>query len=343
MDRQLYPDFLRTMSIVRIIVFHFIGWQFLTYIPSLGIMFALGGWFMAVSLNNGQAMDVVFKRLVRLLPTWWAFALLTFVGGFFYAQGAKISLQTTLAWLFPYQQVTWNLDNPYANDAVVVTWYIAAYLWLMLLSPFLLLLYKKLPWVSVYIPVFAMLIYYYFFPGYQQTVLGETFFNVLTFSGCWILGFSKADGTINSIPKYLIYLTTIVCSACGIFLTYKEGALSSNPIALSLMSFGIAMLLLSFNPNLSFLSKFPKGVIRTINTYAVTIYLFHNILIDVSFKFGDYIHAYDIAQYIKLPDHSGTTGNLVCFIILIGLIYISVKTIGIVETHKWLPNRKISP
>lgn len=325
-NRQLYPDFLRASSIAKIVVFHFFGWELLTYLPSLGIMFALAGWFVANSLNNNSGPTVIYHRLIRLLPTWWAFALLTLIGGFFYAQGANIPLHPTFAWLFPYQRVTWELDNAYANDAIVVTWYIAAYLSLVVLSPLLLYIYKKLSWVAIFAPVIAIAIYTRFFP-YQDTIFGENLYAMLTFGGCWMLGFAKADGSISNIPRYLVWTTAIVCCACGIFLTYDAQSLSSDPVALSVMSFGIAFLLLSWNPDLSSLPSWIKIVTRTINTYAVTIYLFHNILIDVAEEIGGYVGAYNFGSQI---------GSWTCFAILIALIYIVVKTIGIVETHKWI-------
>jgi hypothetical protein len=325
-NRQLYPDFLRSTSIAKIVVFHYFGWQLLTYLPSLGIMFALAGWFVANSLNARSAPTVIYHRLARLLPTWWAFALLTLIAGFFYAQGAGVSLQPTLAWLFPYERAIWGLDNAYANDAVVVTWYIAAYMWLMLLSPLLLYIYRKLSWVAIFAPVIAMTIYSRFHP-YQDTVFGENWYAVLTFGGCWMLGFAKADGTIHAVPKYLVWTTTVICCACGILMTREVGSLSSNPVALSVMSFGVAFLLLSINPDLAALPAPAKAVVRTINTYAVTIYLFHNILIDIAQSFGGRIGAYNFGSQI---------GNWSCFVITVALIYLVVKTIGIVETHKWI-------
>lgn len=333
-NRQEYPDFLRATSIAKIVIFHFFSWQLLTYIPSLGIMFALGGWFIANSFSNKPTLTVIYNRLVRLLPTWWAFSLLTLTAGFFYAQGANISLQTTFAWLVPYQQATWSLDNSYANDAVVVTWYIAAYLWLMLLSPLLLYVYKKLSWVVIFLPVIGMIVYSNFYVPHQ-TLFGDTMYNVLTFCGCWMLGFIKADNSINKIPRYIIWGVTISCVTFGIYATYNTHVLSDNPVALSVMSFGIAMLLLSFNPDFTQLPSYVKSVTRLFNTYAVTIYLFHNILINGAFKIGDYIGVYRIGDYLGVYNYDGRIGQLLCFIILIVLVYVTVKTIGIIETQKW--------
>lgn len=349
-NRQLYPDTLRAVAIARIVVFHFAGWQLLTYFPSLGIMFALAGWFVATSLNAKPALTVIYHRLVRLLPTWWAFVLLTLIGGFFYAKGAGIDLHITPAWLFPYERLTWNLDNAYADDAIVVTWYIAAYLSLVVISPILMYAYKKLSWAAIFAPVIAMIVFTHFRP-YQETVFGGNWYNVLTFAGCWMLGFTKADGSINKVPRYLVWLTTIVCVGCGLFLTYDAQSLSSDPIALSVMSFGIAFLLLSLNPNLEFISNtswwgrwslpyWIRDVIRTINTYAVTIYLFHNILIDVAYQIGSRLKVYEVGNVIHAYSQCGRIGNSLCFIILVGLIYIAVKAIGIVETHRWVQRKE---
>ena len=340
MNRQLYPDFLRSVSITKIVVFHFVGWKILTYIPSLGIMFGLGGWFIANSLKNNSGLIVIYHRLIRLLPTWWAFAFLTLIAGFFYSKGAGIQLHPTFAWLFPYEQVTWNLDNTYANDATVVTWYISAYLSLVILSPVLMYVYKRSSWIAIFIPVFTMIIYTQLNPQPQETIFNENLYNVLTFAGCWMLGFAKSDDSINNIPHYLIWTMTIICVSCGIFLTWDTQSLSSNTVALSVMSFGISFLLLSFNPDLTNLPNWIKNLIRMINTYAVTIYLFHNILIDCAFDIGNYFGVYNIGDYIQTNKYNDNIGQSLCFVILLSLIYMAIKTIGIVETHKWVQRNK---
>lgn len=335
-NRQLYPDFLRATSIAKIVMFHFFGWQLLTYMPALGIMFALGGWFVANSLNNKPILTVIYNRLMRLLPTWWAFAILTFGAGFFYAQGAKISLDTSLAWIFPYQAIWWNLDNAYANGAVAVTWYIAAYLGLLLLSPVLLHVYKKLSWVSIAIPIIGMVVYTKYFPLPENAFQGNLY-SILTFGGCWMLGFTKADKSIDNVNRYIIWAIAAVCVAFGIFSTYEIHELStdSNAVATSIMSFGIAMLLLSCNLNLSELPSWVKNTISWFNKYAVTIYLFHNIAINFAFVIGDHVGVYAVGDYLKLYNYDGHIGQVLCFMISLVLVYLITKTIGIVEVYNW--------
>ncbi len=337
MNRQLYPDLLRAAALTRIVLFHFMGWKVLTYFPSLGIMFALGGWFMAVSLNAKSTGTVLIQRLARLLPTWWTFAVLCAAAGLFYTQGAGTELKMNFAWLLPLEKATMNLDNDYANGVTTVTWYIAAYLWFMLASPLLLILYKKLSWLLIAVPLIGLIVYSQLEQTLQETGLGETVFNCLIFGSCWLLGFAKADGTLHKLPKSIVYLVAVLCSGFGIMMTYQAGSLASHPVAQAVMSFGVALLLLSFNPDLSFLPKFAKSTISTMNAGAVTIYLSHNALAEAAYMIcGQVLYGYELGQRIGLPEYGGQIGKSISFLVLAVLIFIAIKTIGLIEQRKFL-------
>jgi len=324
-SRQLYPDLLRSGAILRIVVFHFFSWPFLSYIPSLGVMFALGGWFMANSLDKKQFGEVILSRLGRLLPVWYGFALIMFIAGYIYSAGAGTELTMSTSWLFPYERLSWNLDNEYANGAIVVTWYISAYLWLLALTPFMLFIYRRLSWFAVFGFVGALIAYTHFLP-YQDTILGETWYDVLCFSGCWALGFARADGKILALPKYISYLVMVVCAACAVMVSYDTGTLEGNPIGYSLMSFGIAFVLLSINPDLSKISNALKRIITTVNSNAVTVYLYHNTAINASFLVGGAIGAYNFNSQV---------GQISCFVISLILVYVFIRTVGRIETNRW--------
>src|SRR5436190_22375998 len=84
--RNRYIDVLRTVAIVRVIVYHTLGFWWLTVIfPAMGLMFALGGSLMAASIDrSGPA--AIGRRLRRiLLPVWVlasiAVVSMSFVGG----------------------------------------------------------------------------------------------------------------------------------------------------------------------------------------------------------------------------------------------------------------------
>src|SRR3954464_8012384 len=83
--RDRYLDLLRSLALVRVVVYHLFGWAWLTVLfPSMGVMFALAGSLMARSLNR-PAPKVIRDRVRRLLPPLWAFSAsalaLMFAGG----------------------------------------------------------------------------------------------------------------------------------------------------------------------------------------------------------------------------------------------------------------------
>ena len=72
--RDRYLDLLRSIALVRVVVYHLFGWAWLTVLfPSMGVMFALAGSLMARSLDR-PALGVIRGRVRRLLPPMWAFA-----------------------------------------------------------------------------------------------------------------------------------------------------------------------------------------------------------------------------------------------------------------------------
>ncbi|WP_228984860.1 acyltransferase family protein, partial [Streptomyces sp. DH12] len=72
--RDRYLDLLRSIALVRVVVYHLFGWAWLSVLfPSMGVMFALAGSLMARSLKR-PAWSVIRGRVRRLLPPLWAFA-----------------------------------------------------------------------------------------------------------------------------------------------------------------------------------------------------------------------------------------------------------------------------
>src|SRR5512147_2850411 len=66
--RDRYLDLLRSIALVRVVVYHLFGWAWLSVLfPSMGVMFALAGSLMARSLSR-PALSVVKSRVRRLLP-----------------------------------------------------------------------------------------------------------------------------------------------------------------------------------------------------------------------------------------------------------------------------------
>ncbi|WP_410644317.1 acyltransferase family protein [Amycolatopsis sp. lyj-346] len=154
--RDRWLDSLRAVALVRIVLYHATGWGWLSLaFPSMGVMFALGGSFMASSLRRTPAVDVVGHRIRRLLPPLWLFGLVAV--GLMLAHGwardtgdLALSRPQLVFWVFPILEPPGSL---WGADFTVVLWYLRAYLWFVLLSPVLLLAFRRRPVVTVLAPL----------------------------------------------------------------------------------------------------------------------------------------------------------------------------------------------
>src|SRR3954468_16579116 len=74
--RDRYFDTLRTVAIIRVVLFHAFPIAALELaFPSMGVMFALGGSLMVKSLDR-SATRALRNRVRRLLPALWAMGLI---------------------------------------------------------------------------------------------------------------------------------------------------------------------------------------------------------------------------------------------------------------------------
>ncbi len=281
-QRDRWFDLLRAVAIVRVIAYHaFPAVALEVVFPSMGVMFALGGSLMAASLDRGGAGRAVRSRLRRLLPALWVMAAvlvpLMLVAGWADRPGwARL-----LLWVLPVA------DPPaaaWAEPAAGVLWYLVTYLWLVLLSPWLLRLYRRAP-----VPAFVLLMTTVSVLSNVDTVPGGPGWvatNVGTFGVCWLLGFAHRDGQLRRIPGMLAAVIAAVCAGGGLAWAWvSRGAEgfdpASRPLAYAVFSAGFVLALLRWAPPMGWLarSRFLDGVVSLVNARAVTIYLWHNVAI----------------------------------------------------------------
>ncbi|WGP10451.1 acyltransferase [Streptomyces sp. SH5] len=298
--RDRYLDLLRTIALVRVVIYHIFGWAWLTILfPSMGVMFALAGSLMARSLGR-PALGVVRGRIRRLLPPMWVFALVVvpmmFALGWQPVKSEGAWWFVKLAWyVFPIgaPPFPWSsgdraglLEDTWAVQAAGPLWYIRAYLWFVLASPLLLRAFRRLPWATLLAPLGLTAV----IGTGLVTVPGETG-NALTdfavFGSCWILGFAHHDGLFKDVPRYLtISLASIVM---GFGLWWASGHLTADgwdlndiPLAQAAWSLGFCVILLQYAPSWrelpGRLARFDR-LVTLANNRAVTIYLWHNLLI----------------------------------------------------------------
>ncbi|MFG2624902.1 acyltransferase [Streptomyces sp. NPDC048473] len=329
--RDRYLDLLRAVALVRVVVFHVFGWAWLTVLfPSMGVMFALAGSLMARSLAR-PARDVIRGRLRRLLPPMWAFAAA--VVPVMFLLGWKPVKEEGIWWFiklgcyllpvgappYPWENGSPSglLEGSWADQAVGPLWYIRAYLWFVLASPLLLKAFRRMPWPTLLAPIGLTAV----IGTGLVTVPGETgegLVDFAVFGSCWILGFAHHDGLLKKVPRYLTVSLAAIVMAFGLWwasghLTEEGWNLDEIPLAQATWSFGFCVILLHYAPSWRQLPGRTArwdGLITLANNRAVTIYLWHNLLIMATGPvidqlwnvpyFGDRFGTYIDASYTAL-------------------------------------------
>ncbi|MFC7546519.1 acyltransferase family protein [Plantactinospora sp. GCM10030261] len=283
--RDSYLDLWRAAALVRVVVYHVFGWIWLTVLfPAMGLMFALAGSLMAGSLDR-TGSSAVRRRLRRLLPPMWAFAVialpLLLLTGWNGAPATPLHWGELVWWLFPARTPPVG-GQSWAWAFNVVLWYLVTYLWLVLLSPALLAAFRRWPWrtmaLALALPVLAR-----FEIVQLGGYLAEQFTNVASYLACWLLGFAHHDGLLRRIParRYATAVVALAVAGAGWIVVFgaTTGTWDVNRVhgGNTLWSVAFVATVLRFRPTLAWLHRV-RPVARTVhllNARAVTVYLWH--------------------------------------------------------------------
>ncbi|WP_376735861.1 acyltransferase family protein [Streptomyces broussonetiae] len=353
--RDRYLDLLRSIALVRVVVYHIFGWAWLTVLfPSMGVMFALAGSLMARSLSR-PALGVIRGRVRRLLPPMWAFGVvvltLLFVGGWNPTRNTDDGPLWALLKLFNYlvpigaPPYPWSigsksgwLEQTWAVQAAGPLWYLRAYLWFVIASPLLLWALRRFPWPTLLAPLALTAVVG---TGLVK-IPGETGNAVTDFAvygGCWILGFAHHEGLLKEIPRYIAVSCAALVMAFGLW--WASGHLGPDgwdlndiPLAQATWSFGFVVILLQYSPSWQELpgrlAKWDKLVTLS-NNRAVTIYLWHNMLIMATVPLIDLAYSLPFMEDPSASSALDTTYSLWMFCLVWPLIGLAILTFGWVE------------
>jgi peptidoglycan/LPS O-acetylase OafA/YrhL len=353
--RDRYLDLLRSIALVRVVVYHLFGWAWLSVLfPSMGVMFALAGSLMARSLNR-PAPSVIRSRVRRLLPPLWAFSAvvltLMFAAGWHPLKdpdnGGTWGLVKLLDYIVPVgaPPYPWHLGSPsglledsWAVQAAGPLWYLRAYLWFVVASPLLLWAFRRFPWPTVCAPLVLTAIV----GTGLVTIPGETGNAVTDFAvygGCWVLGFAHHDGLLARIPRYLAVSCAALVMAFGLW--WASGHLGPDgwdlndiPLAQATWSFGFVVILLQYSPSWQELPGRLRRWDRLVtlaNNRAVTIYLWHNMLIMATVPIIDQAYDLPFMQSDRAAAALDTTYMLWMFVLVWPLIALSILAFGWIE------------
>jgi peptidoglycan/LPS O-acetylase OafA/YrhL len=288
--RDRYFDTLRAVAIVRVVLLHAFSSAALELVfPSMGVMFALAGSLMVRSIDRSTS-GAVRSRVRRLLPALWVMAAVLVPAMLLRGWADRPSWPHLLLWLAP---VADPPSSELGLPAAGVLWYLVTYLWLVLLSPLLLKLYRRWPLPTVLLPLagLALLVTH---PTALGDSVTEVLQNVLLYGSCWILGFAHRLGHLRRLDARLVLGLAIGCvgGALGWAFTHPDGNgvdLVGIPVAYGVYNVGFVLALLRWAPDMTWLGRWRplNGFVTLVNNRAVTIYLWHNVAITVAVALFD--------------------------------------------------------
>ncbi|HEX5405245.1 MAG TPA: glycosyltransferase [Pseudonocardiaceae bacterium] len=293
-DRERWPDLLRAVAMVRVVCYHVFGGGWLSMVfPSMGVMFALGGSLMAKSMDRSAAIDVIGNRLRRLLPPLWLFGAIMIPLMLWH--GWSVRLSQLLLWVFPIADPP---GSEWGTDATAVLWYVRAYVWFVLLTPLLLRWFRRHPVLTTVAPLVLVAGNELLgAPLADWGMFGPAVLDLAIFGACWVLGFAHRDGTLARMRP--VTVATLASAAIGVGALWTvthpspDAGFDLNEIALgqALISVGAVLVLLRLSPKLTWLSGVPvlDQLIKLINARAITIYLWHNVAIDLAVPVEDWL------------------------------------------------------
>jgi peptidoglycan/LPS O-acetylase OafA/YrhL len=299
--RDRWFDVLRAAAIVRVVLYHMfpVAWLGLGF-PAMGVMFALGGSLMARSVDRSAAR-AVRGRLRRLLPALWLLAAVLVPAMLVLGWDDRPGWPALLLWLLPVAEPP---AAEWAEPVSGVLWYLVTYLWLVLLSPVLLALYRRARLAAVFAPL-VLLPLFELAPWPFGDRSASVVTDVLTFAACWVLGFAHRDGDLRRIRFGVILAVSVVATggAVGWVVTHPgaEGVdLAESPVAYAVYSMGFVLVLLRLAPRMDWLAERRRAdaAVTLLNSRAVTIYLWHNAAITAAFPLGDLLHVWVVGDAV---------------------------------------------
>lgn len=277
-----FLDLIRTVAIIRVLAWHTYGFAWLSYlVASMPAMFFVAGSLMAHSLERASAYHVLVARFRRLLIPLWAFALVV-VPGMALHSALKVELGRPMRW----EQLPWWIFpawDPQGSDWGVtfwaVLWYMRCLTWLILLSPLLLWLFRRISIAVIGIPL-GFVVFFELRARAGHPVPWQ-FEDLAVFSIFWLLGFAYNAGLIGRISTRVRAAGTFVfAAAAALWVTTQDVpgmVVNASYPAHLLVGLAWLGLALTFEVPLRDLATRPAPArfVAWVNDRVFTIYLWH--------------------------------------------------------------------
>jgi hypothetical protein len=324
--RNRYLDLLRAVAIVRVIVYHHFGWPLLSIVfPAMGVMFAVAGSLTAASLAKRSPGSVVTSRMRRLLPPVWLLGLVA-VPAMLYAGWQTepdgqhpFSLPSLAYWLLP-------LGDPPGSDAGAFVWdalwYVRTYLWLVLLSPLLYPVFKKVGWPLLAVPLLLMVVLERGSFGMPASV-ESALWDLSTYGACWLAGFAHRDGRLGRTHPVVAVGAFAALAGTGLYWLVQGHAetgwdLNEVSEAQAVYSLAFVLIALRWQPPIERIVTNPKvdRFINLLNARAVTVYLWHGAAIASVYPLLERTNMEDLGKF-EAPITLGITFTVTALAVVV--------------------------
>lgn len=137
-------DLIRSVAIVRVVLWHTWSWAWLTWVPAMPAMFFSSGALLDASLRRRGWVATVRDRCRRLLLPYWVYAAACWA--VMLLSGWRPTTGEALAWLVPLADPVGSAEMP---GLWVPLWYVRAYLWFVLGAGIISAVVRRLGWTAV--------------------------------------------------------------------------------------------------------------------------------------------------------------------------------------------------
>lgn len=286
--RDGFIDALRAVALVRVTVWHALGIPVIAWIiTTMPLMFFVAGSLLYASLDGKDPKVVLRRRLKRFLVPFW------FFGAVVLSTLAIVDLRSTdtatdlsfgrlAAWVFP-------LINPTGSEweagwATSPLWYMRAYLWILLLGPVLMKLWRAnraaLLTACVALAFAVQVVADRIDPGPNSLlwILGD----LGIYSFFTLLGFAHREGRLNGANNRVLgeWLCIAVLATVVMWRFFPSADGVVNHSYPALLTFGVAWLCAALlcRPALSAVPQIPVlgSALYWMTRRAMSIYLWHS-------------------------------------------------------------------
>lgn len=266
--RDAALDGLRALAILRVITWHTSGWAWTTWIiSSVPAMFVVTGALLARSLQKASAFHTLRKRFKRLFLPLWFYSLTV------YLLSLLFEVRTSAVWtfFFPFGQPTSLIASQWFTSAM---WYLRAYVWVLVLAPFIYALTRKfkslIPAIGM-VGVVVLGVWNIDSPGFGWAV-GD----ILLYSTCTAAGMAWLVHGRPSPRSLHVTAFAFLAGICGwlLFRQPIDGVVNNDHVLHLFVGGFWTALLLHFPMTLSTFST--TAVSRFLNRYPLSIYLWHS-------------------------------------------------------------------